>query len=56
MKNWKVDGKLFDKLQDARKYAKRLRAGLPEDAIVTIYQREETSIGTDMTDMWVPYE
>ena len=38
MKKYKVDGRQFDNLKDARAHARRVKAGLPNDAVVVIYK------------------
>lgn len=48
---YKVDGKLFDRLSDAKEYRRQIKAGLPNDAVITIFKSE--SIGFEQV-MWVP--
>lgn len=61
MKDYRVnagrDSKEFEKLADARKYKKQIKARLPDDAVVVIEQRElAVSVSTHPEYMWVPFE
>jgi hypothetical protein len=51
---YKVDNKVFDRLADARKHRKQLKASLPISAVVTIYKSEQLAASHEV--MWVPYE
>ena len=54
---YKVEGntKVFDRLADARKHRKELKASLPDSVTITIYKAEE--IGSQPHEvMWIPYE
>ena len=54
MKKYKVEGKEFDYLKDARAAAKRIKAGLPNDTPIVIYK----AMDGDEYDTfgWEPYE
>lgn len=55
MNKYRVDNQFFKKLADARCYARQIKAGLPSDAVVTIF-RAEVLEQSNKDVMWVPYE
>jgi hypothetical protein len=53
---WKVDGRKFKTLNEARRHQKKALAGLPDDAIIDIYHLEDVNIGELESEAWIPYE
>lgn len=56
---YRVDGKFFRTVSEARREQRAIKAGLPSDAVVTIYRREEcapTRQDGSHDFMWVPHE
>lgn len=59
MNEYKVDGKVFKTILYARQARKEIKASLPNDAVVTIFRKEECAPIIDNGHpgfMWVPFE